>query len=55
VFKGIARNLPMLGGGEAKAGPEPEFLNILKCNSAGSVGPGFQFNFMLFLMVKFLQ
>jgi hypothetical protein len=37
------------------SGSEPEFLKILKCNSAESVGTGFQFNFMLFLMIKFLQ
>jgi hypothetical protein len=35
--------------------PEPEFLNILKCNSAESAGTGFQFNFMIFLMIKLLQ
>ncbi len=26
--------------------PEPEFLNILKCNSAESVSAGFQLNFL---------
>ncbi len=26
--------------------PKPEFLNILKCNSAESVSAGFQFNFL---------
>jgi hypothetical protein len=27
-------------------GSEPEFLNILKCNSAETVSAGFQFNFL---------
>ncbi len=36
-------------------GPEPEFLNILKCNSAESEGTGFQLKFLLFLMIKLLQ
>jgi hypothetical protein len=28
--------------------PEPEFWNILKCNSAESAGTGFQFNYDIF-------
>jgi hypothetical protein len=33
-------------------GPEPEFLNILKCNSAESASRGYQVNFIIFLMIK---
>ncbi len=32
--------------------PEPEFLNILKCNSAESASRGFQFNLIIFFMIK---
>jgi hypothetical protein len=31
---------------------EPEFLNILKCNSTESASTGFPFNFIIFFMIK---
>jgi hypothetical protein len=35
-------------------GPEPEFLKILKCDLAESAITGFQFNCLIFLMIKHL-
>jgi hypothetical protein len=34
------------GGGLSRRKAEPEFLNILQCNSAESVSAGFPFNFL---------